>query len=418
MPEERSLADEILAECGNRLCIDMGFLTRPVLSLTRCTEGGTGEPRCDGSVLVMDPDSVVSGYREDPNIVTRDIGHMVLHCIMGHDSPPSDWAVELAEDMIVEYMLDSVGSPNTRLDGADDRMYACEKIFKTAGGASVQSVASVLRDMSGWRTTDYRRMFHRDDHSFHSSPDPAKWRELAMNMMAEVEGFSRNLPDGGRGILTVLRIRNRRRHDYRSFLRRFMTVRTTVREDPDEFDPVYYSYGLQVYGDMPLIDSVEYSDSPSVRRFVIAVDTSGSTMRGPVERFVTEAFQVAMQSGMGRDTEIHIIQCDDMVRSDEVVRNERDMRRMMSDFQLVGGGGTDFRPVFRYVDELVENGTLKNLKGMMYFTDGFGTYPERPPAYDTAFVFCDRDSGDRTVPPWAMRIQIDPDDLSGEDVRG
>lgn len=416
MTEPRGLADEILSECGNRLCIDMGFLTRPVMSLRRFTEEDTGDMRCDGTVLVMDARRVLEDYKKNPNRVSRDIGHMVLHCIMGHDSPPTDWAQELAEDMIVEYMLDSVNSPNTFIEGADDRTYACEKIFKEAGGASPLLMAPVLRGMSGWRTQDYIRMFHRDDHSHHSCDDPAKWRELAMNMMVEAEGFSKNLMDGGKGLLTVLRIRNRRRHDYRNFLRKFMTVRTTVRENPDEFDPVYYSYGLQMYGDMPLIDSVEYSDSPSVRQFVIAIDTSGSTMRGPVERFITEAFQVAMQSGMGRDTEIHIVQCDDEIRSDDVIRTRSNMHMLMSDFKLKGGGNTDFRPVFRYVDQMMEDGLLKHLKGMMYFTDGFGTYPERPPGYDTAFVFCDRASGDRTVPPWAMRIQIDPDDLSGEDV--
>lgn len=413
--DDTFLLQEILSECGNRLCMDMGFLTRPVLSLKKTVEKGIGESRCDGTVMTMDSDTVLSRYSENPNLISREMGHMVLHCILGHDSPPSDWAEELAEDMMVEYMLDSVNSLNTSLDEADDRLYACEKVFKESGGVSPKMIAPVLRNMSGWKVQDYIRMFHRDDHSFHRSEDPAKWREMAMNMMVEAEGFSRNLADGGKGMLVVLKVRNRRRHDYREFLRRFMTVRTTVRENPDEFDPVYYAYGLQMYGDMPLIDSVEYCDSPSVRQFVIAVDTSGSTMRGPVERFITEAFQVAMQSGMGRDTEIHVIQCDDEIRSDDIIRNQSDMRTLMSDFELKGGGNTDFRPVFRYVDQLIEDGTLNKLKGMMYFTDGFGTYPEHPPKYEAAFVFCESGSGDREVPPWAMRIQIDPDDLSGEE---
>ena len=47
------------------------------------------------------------------------------------------------------------------------------------------------------------------------------------------------------------------------------------------------------------------------------------------------------------------------------------------------------------------------LRGLMYFTDGFGTYPEKPTAYDTAFVFCtDQRYDDSGVPDWAMKLYI------------
>ena len=37
----------------------------------------------------------------------------------------------------------------------------------------------------------------------------------------------------------------------------------------------------------------------------------------------------------------------------------------------------------------MERGDLVNLGGLIYFTDGQGTYPARKPDYDTAFVFVD-----------------------------
>ena len=54
---------------------------------------------------------------------------------------------------------------------------------------------------------------------------------------------------------------------------------------------------------------------------------------------------------------------------------------------------------------------------MMYFTDGLGTFPEGRPRYDVAFVFCDDGSKEHPIPPWAMKIELTPDDLGSEVIR-
>ena len=54
--------------------------------------------------------------------------------------------------------------------------------------------------------------------------------------------------------------------------------------------------------------------------------------------------------------------------------------------ELHGFGGTDFRSVFAYVDDLIRQGAFSNLKGLIYFTDGYGTFPERKPDFEAAFV--------------------------------
>ena len=59
----------------------------------------------------------------------------------------------------------------------------------------------------------------------------------------------------------------------------------------------------------------------------------------------------------------------------------------MEHFELKGGGGTDFRPVFSHVEELGEQGELRGSKGLLYFTDGKGRYPKKRPDYDVAFLF-------------------------------
>ena len=404
-------ATEIVSAAADRLCLDMRFLTMAVLSLDRRILPGSGPPSCDGETISFRADSVVSDYRRDPNLPARQLAHCVMHCILGHSRSDSRPEILLAQDMVVEYVLDTLDAPHAAVAGRDDRLYACEKYFKKAGAPAPDLVAGALEGLSEWQRCSYTRLFERDDGGSLPASDTAEWRELAQQAMAEVEGFVRRTDGTTDAFVSILRIRNRKRRDYRAFLRKFMTRSTSVRESMEEFDPIYYTYGLRNYGNVPLIDSLESSDDRRVEEFVIAIDTSGSTMRGPVVSFLEEAYTVLRQSNVGRGVNLHVIQCDEIVRTDDVVRSEGDLRRLISDFRLVGGKGTDFRPVFRYVDGLMDEGEFKDLKGLMYFTDGMGTYPERRPRYDTAFVFCDDGYRDREVPPWAMRIAVGTADL-------
>ena len=79
--------------------------------------------------------------------------------------------------------------------------------------------------------------------------------------------------------------------------------------------------------------------------------------------------------------------------------------------QIKGLGGTDFRPVFKKVDELIKNKEFRNLKGLIYFTDGYGIFPERKPDYDTAFVFVKDDYEIPEVPPWAIKLVLEQKDI-------
>lgn len=411
--DRAEVAMEIVSSSANRLCLDMRFLTVAVLSLEREVVPGAGLPSCDGERVTFRIDSVISDFKDDQNSIARQLAHCVMHCILGHTNEDPRPEMLLAQDMVVEYVLDTLNTPHVTIPGRDDRLYACEKYFGKAGAPATDLVADVLRDISEWQRDLYTGLFEQDDGSAHPVIDSPGWRELAQQAMAEVEGFIRKNDGTTDALVSILMIRNRKRHDYRAFLRRFMTGRPTVRESTEEFDPIYYTYGLRSYGNIPLIDSLESSDSGRVEEFVIAIDTSGSTMRGPVVAFLEEAYAVLRQCRVGRGVNLHIVQCDEMVRRDDVVRSEGDLRRLISDFPLVGGGGTDFRPVFRYVDGLVEEGEFKDLKGLMYFTDGMGTYPERRPRYDTAFVFCDDRYREHDVPPWAMKLIVRTRDLEG-----
>ena len=75
-------------------------------------------------------------------------------------------------------------------------------------------------------------------------------------------------------------------------------------------------------------------------------------------------------------------------------------------YVLAGGGNTDFRPAFEYVNNLIDTGEIKKLQGLLYFTDGKGKYPKKKMPYNTAFVFIDKLS-ETAVPAWAMKVSLE-----------
>ena len=111
---------------------------------------------------------------------------------------------------------------------------------------------------------------------------------------------------------------------------------------------------------------------------------------------------------------MHIIQCDQEVQSDTKITCDEDFETFMQYGKLKGFGATDFRPVFEYVDKLTKQGEFENLKGLIYFTDGYGIYPERMPDYDVIFAFLDEDENRAPVPPWSMKVVLESDLLEEE----
>jgi len=63
---------------------------------------------------------------------------------------------------------------------------------------------------------------------------------------------------------------------------------------------------------------------------------------------------------------------------------------------MEGGGGTDFRPVFDWVEH--EN---RSPNMLVYFTDGAGEFPKLPPNYPVIWLV-----KGKGVVPWGERVQL------------
>lgn len=189
-----------------------------------------------------------------------------------------------------------------------------------------------------------------------------------------------------------------------------------MRVNDEEFDHIFYTYGLSTYGNMPLVEPLEYQESHKIKDFVIAIDTSASCRGATVQAFLKKTYNIMQESeNFFSKINVHIIQCDSQVQQDVKITERKDFDAFLKNGKLTGFGSTDFRPVFEYVDELVRAGEFEDLKGLLYFTDGYGIYPEQMPSYEAAFIFLKEDDSAPKVPPWAIRIVLNEEELEGEE---
>ena len=247
------------------------------------------------------------------------------------------------------------------------------------------------------------------------SEEERDWEEIAKQIEMNLETFSKEWGEEAGSLITSLSLANRKRYNYTDFLRRFAVLSEEMKINDDEYDYVFYTYGLELYGNMPLVEPLEYKETQRIRDFVICIDTSESCRGDLVKKFVEHTFNVIKKSeDYAHEVNIHIVQCDAKVQADTKITDLRDVDAFMDGFLIRGMGGTDFRPAFAYVNQLKDRGELPDMKGLIYFTDGLGQFPEKAPDYDTAFVFMDEGENDiPKVPPWAMRVLIDEEGING-----
>ena len=203
-------------------------------------------------------------------------------------------------------------------------------------------------------------------------------------------------------------IREQSQFDFRRYLRRFRSIREEMQLDLDSFDYIPYHYGMQIYGNMPMLEPLEYTEASRVEELVIAIDTSGSCDTATVQRFLSETHGIlTRQENFFRKMQVHILQCDSMIHEHVIIHSTEEWLRYIKDIHIQGRGGTDFTPVFDYVEKLQAHGQLLHLKGLLYFTDGDGIYPRTATPYETAFVFSNEHFSNYPVPTWAVRLCLD-----------
>lgn len=419
------LALSILTLAENTLMVNFRFLSRALSGLT-LTESETPWFASDGRRLYYEPWYVLGQYKAERTVMTRDYLHTVLHCVFRHgfvgkgtDIPRWD----LACDIAVESMINGMTAPCLAANRVRQQLPVIETIRSEVPELSAERIYKWLgeKQIPEQELKELRLGFLADEHGlwYGTAADPnaksrdveieVMWQEVSKRMQTELETMSN---DKSSPLVQSLRRLNRVKHDYAAFLRRFGVWGEAMRISDEEFDYNYYTYGLSLYGNMPLVEPLEYREERRIRDFVIAVDTSGSVKGEVVQSFIQHTYDILRQrESFFTKLNLHIIQCDDRIREDAVISSSEELEEYISGMEIKGLGKTDFRPVFGYVDGLVKSRELNDLRGLIYFTDGKGIFPEHRPDYETAFILHGDESFDVSVPPWAIRLEISEDEI-------
>lgn len=423
---EQTMARRVMEQTRTELYLDQRYLSAALGALPPAPlRSAQTALATDGAALYYPPGWVLGIYRKNRRYLPRAYLHSVLHCLLRHlwlrgGRDAALW--DLACDIAVENVLDALHTPAIErpVGWLRQQVYAQVKAACPLPGAG--PIYRWLQGLDAAARQRYQAEFFCDSHRlWPADPDaPAaqlrgrQWEQLGRQTQLRMEETGRQAgeSDGAQALQAQVQA-SRSRRSYRDFLRRFAVWREEPRLDPDEFDLGYYTYGLRTYGNLPLIEPLESRESKKVRDFVIVLDTSESTAGELVRAFLRETFTLLKsQDSFFRQCRILVMQADNAVR-DETWLNDLDaLDRYAEHFTLAGGGGTDFRPALARVERLRAEGPLRDVQGVLYFTDGKGVYPARRPPFDVAFLFLENGAPPPEVPPWAMRLVLQPEEFA------
>ena len=239
---------------------------------------------------------------------------------------------------------------------------------------------------------------------------PALWRRQKEKLLPFMQEEKPKIGTGTAGVKLTVLDSPENKVRFAGLLRAFSVLRENRHVSDADFSYSWYAYGMEHYNGVALIEPLEYSEERKLRELAIVIDTSASCSRGLTGWFLRAVHDILLRERLFFDRfRLHILQCDCEVQQDTLVTNLEEFQWYLDHLELYGGGGTDFRPALRRIDELVACGELPHLGGVLYFTDGYGVFPEREPAYPVAFVMLRYRYDDINIPRWAIRLVLDAD---------
>ena len=466
-----SLALSVLNMSRNSLLVNMRFMDTALARLM-FVPMGSEKTSTDGENFYYDPMYILRSYRCEKEFPGRQYLHAIFHCIYRHmfiGTLVNERYWNLACDIAVENSINGLEIDTVNISAVPLQHSAIQKLSQNVKYITAEVIYRYFLDTQPSESylSALEKLFCIDDHevwyrkeekqgapSRSNKPQPNNngegesqpdqngknnqngggqdnenndensgsgqsqkeledmWKDVSEYIQTALETLEQKRGTQAGGLTQNLLEVNREKYDYTAFLKKFAVMGEAMKINDDEFDYIFYTYGLQLYEKMPLIEQLEYKDVKRIREFVIAIDTSGSVSGELVQRFVQKTYNILKSSeSFFSKINLHIIQCDAEIQEDVKITTQEEFDNYLKNMQLRGFGGTDFRPVFSYVNTLIKNHEFTNLKGLIYFTDGFGTFPERQPDYHTAFVYINDGYENPDVPVWAIKLVLQPEEI-------
>lgn len=308
------VASEVLNFSRQRTLVNMRFLEPAIRMLTespsKCMCNRSYGMGTDGKNLYYNPEYVLRAYQKEKGFVSRMYLHLVVHGIFRHffvnpHIEQRKW--DLACDMATEYIIESWKLDFADISAGADEKRELDRIRKNVGLMNAEKIYGYLKKTKESEIDWLEKFFRRDDHSFwypetknrndviqvksgqvnqnrevmsSSQKLEELWKQAAKKIQVDLETFMKSRSGETGDFLVNLKLANRKKQDYSAFLRKFTRLGERMKINDEEFDYNFYTYGMQLYGNMPLIEPLEYKDVRVVKTFVTVIDTSGSVEIG------------------------------------------------------------------------------------------------------------------------------------------
>lgn len=297
-------------------------------------------------------------YREDffntlsESQIAFALSNAALHTVLSHPSRignRSPWLWYTAcEHAINTMLIDNDFTPPSKIT-YDPRFagHYAEEIYE-------ELLDTITREDLNDKDSDLRR----NDQTSPDKLQTAQTKQLAHNALQKAQemgslpqGLERLIPMAAQGVI-----------DWR-----------------DELRDTIGGYYVSDYAMMPpskkLLYAGIYLPCATSRHLelTIAIDSSSSVNEILLAQFIAEIESIIELFG---SYTIELLVCDDTVRSHQTFSNGESIV-----YRLQGGGGTDFRPVFDFINKQVSPP-----KTLLYFTDLDGIFPATQPYYDVIWV--------------------------------
>lgn len=313
-----SLAVQVLTLARSRLMADLRFLSGSLEQLIPTPAEELAAPLAtDGSTLYYCPVRLLELFKQKQDLPAQALLHLILHCLLGHPFQKqfldrSLW--NLACDIAVEEVIRQLAPPSFSLEEGPARRDWRLRLAEHCPHMTSQEIYHYLAEHHPSREecTALAALFARDSHDFWyarsnldgagprrpSAPlhggdpedslqeteaarpqnDPSaenilrqrrqalrkQWKRLAQQAEADLKLFSRRYGRRAGTLMDELAPITFEECDYSEFLRRFGTQNEVMQLSDDAFDLIYYTYGLKKYGNVPLIEPLEYRDDLSL----------------------------------------------------------------------------------------------------------------------------------------------------------
>lgn len=347
----------------------------------------------DGYNIFMNPTFVASLSEEETIGV---LAHEIMHCVLGHidrrgDREPGGW--NLAIDYATNAFLLESGFtlPAGGLFERSFRGLTAEDIYDrlpmvvTARGGRVAPSARKGRKsdrQAPQRGQEIGASAARgfDEHLDPGDPRGAIFRGKDFPTAEERkrlrDGLGRELLSGLSGVEAgylheEIRKAGREQVPWQALLARFVTGLRTNDYRTYPFNRKHLWRGI-------MLPSMGV---PGPKHIVVAIDTSGSMGHQVLGGILKELDSLRAVS----QCRLTLLECDAGVRREESFEAWELTNTAFERRAFAGRGGTDFRPVFRWLEKR-ETGAVDRPDCLVYMTDGYGTFPDRGPPLPVLWI--------------------------------